>query len=122
MSRTPWWLGPSAPVMPARSRANTTGTPCRPTSRLAWSKARLKNVEYIATTGRSPPMAMPAAEVTRLLGDPDVEEPVWPAGLEGQQAGGPGHGGGERDDPFIVVGRLEQRLGERIPVGGGAAR
>jgi len=24
-SSTPWWLGPSSPVMPARSRANTTG-------------------------------------------------------------------------------------------------
>ena len=64
MSSTPWWLGPSSPVMPARSRTSTTGRPCRPTSRLAWSKARLKNVEYTATTGRSPAMAMPAAAVT----------------------------------------------------------
>ena len=45
MSSTPWWLGPSGPVMPARSRAKITGSPCRPTSRLAWSKARLKKVE-----------------------------------------------------------------------------
>ncbi len=59
----PWWLGPSSPVMPARSSTKTTGQPCRPTSRLAWSKARDQNVEYTATTGRSPAMAMPAAEV-----------------------------------------------------------
>ena len=25
MSYTPWWLGPSGPVMPARSMQNTTG-------------------------------------------------------------------------------------------------
>jgi len=31
---------------------------------LAWSKARQKNVEYTATTGRRPTMAMPAAAVT----------------------------------------------------------
>ena len=64
MSRTPWWLGPSSPVMPARSSMKTTGHPWRPTSRLAWSKARQKKVEYTATTGRSPAMAMPAADVT----------------------------------------------------------
>jgi len=63
-SSTPWWLGPSSPVMPARSRTNTTRASWSPTSRLAWSKARLKNVEYTATTGRSPPMAIPAAAVT----------------------------------------------------------
>ena len=45
MSRIPWWLGPSSPVMPARSSTKTTGQACRPTSRLAWSKARLKKVE-----------------------------------------------------------------------------
>ena len=44
--------------------AKTTGWPWRPTSRLAWSKARVRNVEYTATTGRSPAMAMPAAAVT----------------------------------------------------------
>ena len=64
MSSTPWWLGPSSPVMPARSRQKTTGCPCRPTSRFTWSKARVRNVEYTATTGRRPPMAMPAAAVT----------------------------------------------------------
>ena len=44
-SRMPWWLGPSSPVMPARSSTNTTGQPCRPTSRLAWSKERDQKVE-----------------------------------------------------------------------------
>ena len=45
MSSTPWWLGPSSPVMPARSSTRTTGSRWRPTSRLAWSKAREKKVE-----------------------------------------------------------------------------
>ena len=36
---------PSSPVMPARSRQKTTGWPCRPTSRLTWSMARVRNVE-----------------------------------------------------------------------------
>ena len=50
--------------MPARSMQKTTGSLCMPTSRLTWSKARVRNVEYTATTGRSPPIAMPAAAVT----------------------------------------------------------
>ena len=29
-SRTPWWLGPSSPVIPARSRTKTTGRPVQP--------------------------------------------------------------------------------------------
>ena len=45
MSYTPWWLGPSGPVMPARSRQNTTGSRCRATSYTTWSHARLRNVE-----------------------------------------------------------------------------
>ena len=44
-SSVPWWLGPLSPVIPARSSTNTTGNPWRPTSRLAWSKARQKKVE-----------------------------------------------------------------------------
>ena len=44
-SSTPWWLGPSSPVIPARSSTVTTGRRCSPTSRLAWSKARVKKVE-----------------------------------------------------------------------------
>ena len=63
-SSTPWWLGPSSPVTPARSSTKTTGHPCSPTSRFAWSKARLRNVEYTATTGRRPVIAIPAAAVT----------------------------------------------------------
>ena len=31
-SYTPWWLGPSGPVIPARSMQNTTGRRCRATS------------------------------------------------------------------------------------------
>ncbi len=45
MSSRPWWLGPSSPVMPALLNTKTTGRFSRPTSRLAWSKAREKNVE-----------------------------------------------------------------------------
>ena len=50
-SKTPWWLGPLSPVMPARSSTKPTGSRCSPTSRFAWSKAREKKVEYTATTG-----------------------------------------------------------------------
>ena len=50
--------------MPARSMQNTTGARCSPQSRFTWSKARLRNVLYTAKNGRSPPIAMPTAEVT----------------------------------------------------------
>ncbi len=43
-SQTPLWLGPSSPVMPARSRTNVTGNRCSATSSSTWSKARLRNV------------------------------------------------------------------------------
>ena len=45
MSYTPWWLGPSGPVIPARSMQNTTGRRCNATSYTTWSQARLRNVE-----------------------------------------------------------------------------
>ena len=45
MSYTPWWLGPSGPVMPARSRQKITGSRCRATSYTTWSQARDRNVE-----------------------------------------------------------------------------
>jgi hypothetical protein len=38
-SYTPWWLGPSSPVIPARSTQNTTGSRWRPTSWTTWSQA-----------------------------------------------------------------------------------
>ena len=44
MSSTPWWLGPSGPVMPARSSTNTTGWRCRATSYMTWSMARVRKV------------------------------------------------------------------------------
>ncbi len=91
-SRMPWWLGPSSPVMPARSSTKTTGQPCRPTSRLAWSKARLTRR---SSTRR--PRAQPGHGHAGggghlvLLGDADVEEALGEAGLEGEQArSGPG--------------------------------
>ncbi len=72
----------------------------------------------MATTGRSPPIAMPAADGHRvLLGDADVEEPVGEALLERQQAGRVGHGGGDRHQLGPVLGLLDDRLGERRGVG-----
>jgi hypothetical protein len=41
-----------------------TGAPSNATSINSWSNARLRNVEYSATTGRNPPRASPAADVT----------------------------------------------------------
>ena len=45
MSNTPWWLAPSGPVTPARSRQKITGRRCSATSYTTWSHARLRNVE-----------------------------------------------------------------------------
>ena len=55
-----------------------------------------------------------------LLGDADVEEAVGEAGLEGQQARRARHGGGERHDARILLGRRQQRAGEGVGVGRGA--
>jgi hypothetical protein len=41
----PWWLAPSGPVIPARSRTNVTGSRCSATSISNWSNARFMNVE-----------------------------------------------------------------------------
>ena len=124
MSSTPWWLGPSGPVIPARSRAKTTGRPCRPTSRLAWSKARLKNVEYTATTGRRPPMAMPAAEVTAFCSAiPTSKNRSGQRACEGQQPGRPGHGRGDGHHVGVGLADLEHGLVERLGVAlGGPGR
>ena len=46
-----------------------------------------------------------------LLGDADVEEAVGEAGLEGQQPGRAGHGGGEGHDPRVLFGRGQQGAG-----------
>ena len=55
-----------------------------------------------------------------LLRDADVEEAVGKAGLEGQQAGGTGHGCGQRHNAWVLFGGGQERAGERIGVGGGA--
>ena len=64
MSHMPLWLAPSSPVTPARSSTNVTPHWCSATSISTWSKARLRNVAYSATTGCIPAMASPAADVT----------------------------------------------------------
>ncbi len=51
-------------MTPARSSTRVTGWRCSATSISVWSKARLRNVEYTATTGCRPAIASPAAEVT----------------------------------------------------------
>ena len=53
-----------SPVTPARSSTIVTGCFSSATSMSNWSKARLRNVEYTATTGCRPPSARPAADVT----------------------------------------------------------
>ena len=45
VSKTPWCVGPSGPVRPARSRQKVTGRFCRATSWKSWSKARCRKVE-----------------------------------------------------------------------------
>ncbi len=44
MSHMPLWLGPSAPVIPARSSMKVTPALWSATSMSTWSKARLRNV------------------------------------------------------------------------------
>ena len=43
-----------------------------------------------------------------LLGDPDVEEAIGKAGLEGQQARRAGHGRSERDHALVLFRRGQQ--------------
>ena len=66
----------------------------------------------MATTGRSPAMAMPAAAVDGvLLGDADVEEALREAVPEGEQSRRTGHG--RRDgDELGADGRLGARGAE----------
>ena len=44
MSHMPWWLAPSGPVTPARSRQKVTPHWCSATSISTWSNARLRKV------------------------------------------------------------------------------
>src|SRR5256885_317652 len=60
----PWCEVPSSPTSPARSTASSTGRSFWHTAWTIWSKARCRNVEYSATTGRMPPIASPEAIVT----------------------------------------------------------
>ena len=53
-----------------------------------------------------------------LLGDAHVEEPVGMPGFEWEQAGGSGHGRGQRHHVGVSVGRVEQGPGEGVGVGG----
>ena len=99
MSRMPWWLGPSSPVMPARSSTKTTGAAVE-------ADVEVGLVEGAAEEGRvDGDHGSDAAHGHAggrgdlvLLGDADVEEAVGEAGLEGEQPGGPGHGRGQGDD------------------------
>ena len=82
--------------MPARSRQNTTGRRCRPTSRLAWSNARRQERGVDGDDRAQAAHGHARGRGDRvLLGDADVEEAVGEALLERQQAGGAGHGGGD---------------------------
>ena len=90
-SQTPLWLAPSEPVIPARSRTRVSGSRSNATSMSNWSKARLRKVEYTATTGCTPPSARPAAEVMACCSAmptskkrsgnsaPNLSRPVGPA-------------------------------------------
>src|SRR6202043_1848800 len=101
-----------------------------------WSKARLKNVEYIATTGRRPPMAMPAAEVTAVCSAiPTSKNRSGHRPANGNKPVGPGmaapppttagqgrrHGHHRRvalpDVEHGLVERLRMPLGSRPPLG-----
>ena len=53
-SHMPLCDGPSLPVTPALSSTSVTACRCSATSSSSWSKARLRNVEYTATTGCRP--------------------------------------------------------------------
>src|SRR5918999_5855468 len=113
-----WWLGPSGPVIPARSRTNVTATPWSATSMTNWSKARLRKVAYRATTGCRPPWANPGRRTQRvLLGDPDVEDPPGEPFREGGQDGGPGHRRGDDDDVLAFGPDRAQLSGEDLRPG-----
>ncbi len=95
----PLWLAPSGPVTPARSSAMVTGSLCRATSISIWSKARLRNVEYSATTGCSPPMARPAALVMACCSAmPTSNTRSGKAARERPETGRVQHRRGQRDD------------------------
>ena len=115
----PWCEVPSSPTSPARSTARSTGRSFWQTSWTVWSKARCRNVEYSATTGRIPPIAMPLAIVTACCSAMPTSwkrfgKAAW--NLERPVPGG--HPGRDRHDPPIRPRELDE-LGHED---GGVAR
>ena len=99
MSSRPWWLGPSSPVMPARSKTKTTGRFKQPDVEVGL----VEGAREERRVDRDDRLEAAHGHARRrgdgvLLGDADVEEPVGEALLEAEQPGGPGHRGGDRDD------------------------
>ena len=74
----------------------------------------------MATTGRSPPIAMPAAPVTACCSAmPTSKKRSGKRAWNGSRPVGPGHRRGDRDDAVVGLGLLDDRLGERLRVAGG---
>jgi hypothetical protein len=74
----------------------------------------------MATTGRSPTMAMPAAAVTACCSAmPTSKYRSGKRCLEREQPGGPRHRRGDGDQPLVVLGCLHDGLGEGLRVPGG---
>ncbi len=123
MSSTPWCDAPSSPVMPARSRQNTTGCAVQ-------SDVEVDLIEGPGQEGRVHREHRAQAAHRHaggggdgvLLGDADVDAPIGVALRERQQAGAVGHGGGEGDHVGAGLGLFDQRLGERRRVAVGLGR
>ena len=120
MSYTPWWLAPSSPVMPARSRQKITGQAVQRhvVDDLVPRPVEERRVDRHDRTQAAHRHAGGAGDGV-LLGDADVEEAVGEAVLEREQAGRAGHGRGDGDDPLVGLGLLDDRLGEGLGVAGG---
>ena len=97
-SSTPWCEGPSSPVMPARSRQNTTGWPCSAHVVHDLVERPVQERRVDGDDGAQPAHGHAGRRGDRvLLGDADVEEAIGEALLEGQQAGRARHGRGDGD-------------------------
>ena len=83
MSRMPWWLGPSSPVIPARSRAKTTGRPWRPDVQVGLVEGPAEKRRVNGHHWPQPSHGHAGGRGHgRLLGDPDIEKAIGPALLE----------------------------------------
>ena len=83
------------------------------TSWTVWSKARCRNVEYRATTGRSPPRARPVAKVTACCSAmPTSKTRSGNAAANFDMPGAGRHAGGDADDAAVGAGQLDELLGE----------